>query len=163
ASTIASNLSQLEVVRVIDENPTDLKEYGLAMPRIEVAFKAAGDKGDRRLIIGDKSPTGSDLFARRNADKRVFLIPGYQESSRNSIVTVDAALADEIKKDVDQYRRKDVFEFRSFNLDRLDLTRNGQTVAFEKVKGKGDAAQDAWKRVSPTPGDVDKTKVESLV
>jgi hypothetical protein len=285
ASTIASNLAQLEIVRVIDENPTDLKDYGLATPRIELDFKGGGDKSGRRLTIGDKSPTGSDLFARRNDDKRVFLIPSFQEStfnrstfelrektllkfdrdkvdaitvntgakslalvksgsdwkltkpiearadygsvegligrlqsgnmksiaaeqpgpadlkkygldkpsasveikagsstatllvgskadegtvyardaSKNMVVTVENALADEVKKDADQYRRKDIFEFRSFNADRLEFTRNGQTIVFEKVKGTGEKAQDKWRRASPNAADVDKDKVDSLI
>src|SRR5262245_56900518 len=36
---ITSALTQLSVVRVIDENPTNLKDYGLEQPRIEVDFK----------------------------------------------------------------------------------------------------------------------------
>ena len=49
-SGITSNLSSVEIQRVIDENPPDLKEYGLAEPRVEVAFKANGQQ--RRLQIG---------------------------------------------------------------------------------------------------------------
>src|SRR5712692_5170339 len=47
ASGIANALGQVEIVRVIDENPTDLKGYGLEMPRIEVDFKGPGDKDHR--------------------------------------------------------------------------------------------------------------------
>src|SRR5262245_8901549 len=70
ASGMATALTQIQIVRVIDENPTDLKEYGLATPRIEVNFKATGDKDYRKLVLGDKTPSGSDLFAKRNDDKR---------------------------------------------------------------------------------------------
>src|SRR5688572_16930309 len=42
--SITSNLSSLEIVRVVDENPADLKEYGLDSPRVEIDFKASGDK-----------------------------------------------------------------------------------------------------------------------
>ena len=34
ASGITTGLGQIAVVRVIDENPADLKDYGLAAPRI---------------------------------------------------------------------------------------------------------------------------------
>src|SRR5580692_8559587 len=44
ASGIANAVGQLEIVRVVDENPTDLKGYGLEKPRIEVDFRAAGEK-----------------------------------------------------------------------------------------------------------------------
>jgi hypothetical protein len=285
ASGIANALGQLEIVRVIDENPTDLKDYGLAAPRIEVEFKASGDKDYRRLFIGEKSPTGSDLFAKRNDDKRVFLVPAYQETTLNRstfelrdktllkferekvdgidlnagsqtvqlakdnaewkiarplqvradygavegligrlqtaamksiaadkatpadlkkygldkpaasvdvkigsakatllvgskaedntvyardaakdmVVTIDSTLADELKKGADEYRRKDIFEFRPYNTNRVEFTRAGQTLAFEKTKGQGNDATDKWQRVSPSPADADKDKFDSLL
>jgi hypothetical protein len=285
ASGIANALGQLEIVRVIDENPTDLKDYGLAMPRIQVEFKASGDKDYRRLAIGEKSPTGSDLFAKRNDDKRVFLVAAYQETTLNKstfdlrektllkferekvdgveltagaqtvqlakdntewkimrplqaradygtvegligrlqtaamksivadaaspadlkkygldkpaasvdvkigsakatlllgtkaedntvyardaakpmVVTIDSMLADDLKKGADEYRRKDVFEFRPYSATRIEIVRNGQTVAFEKVKADGKDASDKWRRVSPSPGDADKDKIDSLL
>src|SRR6185295_4395616 len=85
-SAIATNLSTLEITRVVDENPGDLKEYGLDSPRVAIEFKASGDKtyGDyHRLFIGGKSPTGGDLFARRDGDKRVVLVAGYTDSIFN--------------------------------------------------------------------------------
>ena len=50
-SGITSALASIDVVRVIDENPSNLNEYGLSNPRIEVDFKAAGDvsKGNLRV------------------------------------------------------------------------------------------------------------------
>ncbi|MEO8259305.1 MAG: DUF4340 domain-containing protein [Acidobacteriota bacterium] len=285
ASAIATALGQVEIVRVIDENPTDLKDYGLATPRIAVDFKGTGDKDYRRLLIGEKSPTGADLFAKRNDEKKVFLIAAAPESTLNKstfelrdktvlaferdkvdavsvgaggktleltkdntdwkitqplqaradygsvegligrlqtagmktivsenpsandlkqygldkpaatvdlklgsaratlavggkaadntvyardaskpmVVTIDSALADELKKGADEYRRKDLFEFRPYNATRVEITRDTQTVAFEKTKGTGENAEEKWRRVSPTAGDVDKDKVDSLL
>jgi hypothetical protein len=284
-SGITNSLGQIAVTRVVDENPSELKEYGLATPRIEINFKASGDKDYRKLYIGDKSPTGGDLFARRNDEKKVFLIPAFQESSFNkdtfqlrdkslwkferdkvdsvdltaggktlalarasgewkitrplearadfgtvegligrlqsaqmkafiadqptpadlkkyglekpdvtvninagsakatllvggkaedntvyvrdasrpAVMTVESSLVDELKKGSDEYRKKDIFEFRSFNANRVEFTRNGETIAFEKTKGTGDKDPDKWKRVSPTPGDVDKDKIEGML
>ena len=71
---------------MVDENPADLKEYGLDAPRVEIEFKASGDKtyGDyHRLLIGGKSPTGGDVFAMRDADKRVILVPGHTDAIFN--------------------------------------------------------------------------------
>jgi len=75
ASGIASALSQLEVARVVDENPASLVDYGLGAPRIEIQFKAAGDKDFKTLQIGQKTPAGGNLFAKRGSDKKVFTIP----------------------------------------------------------------------------------------
>src|SRR5262245_47763775 len=43
-SGLTSNLSNAEIQRVVDENPPDLKEYGLDQPRIEVSFKSGGQE-----------------------------------------------------------------------------------------------------------------------
>jgi hypothetical protein len=285
ASAIASGLAGLSVVRVVDENPTDLKDYGLAMPRFEVDYKLAGASAYQRVLVGDKSPTGSDLFAKRNEDKRVFLIPSTQENTFNkstfdlrdkvvlkferekvdgidvtadgktlqlakdnsdwkltqplqaradfgavegligrlqttnmksivaenatpeevkkygldkpsatvelkmgsahatfavggkaenntvyardlskpAIVTIDSMVVDDLKKGANEYRRKDVFDFRPYNATRLEITRGTQTVTFEKVKGEGKDAVDKWRRAAPSPADADKDKMESLL
>ena len=65
-SGITSALGSTDLVRVIDENPTNLNDYGLSNPRIEVDFKTTGDATVKKLLIGEKSPTGADLFAKRN-------------------------------------------------------------------------------------------------
>ncbi len=284
-SGITSALSSVEMVRVIDENPTSLNDYGLSNPRIEVDFKATGDKDYRRLLVGEKSPTGADLFARRNDEKKVFLIPAMQETTFNrttfdlrekvllkfdrekvdaldvtsggktlaiakdggdwkitkpvatradfgaveglvgrlqtaqmksivadeaapvdlkkygldkpeatvnlnagsaratlliggkaadntvyardaskpAVVTVESALIDDLKKGADDYRRKDLFEFRPFNATHIEIARNGQTVVLDRAKGQGENAPDKWRRVGPTAGDVDKDKMDSLL
>src|SRR5262245_35400192 len=43
ASGIANALADMDVVRVVDENPADVKEYGLDAPRMQVEYK--GDAG----------------------------------------------------------------------------------------------------------------------
>ena len=288
-SGITSALSQLEIVRVVDDKPANLNDYGLASPRIEVDFKAAGDKDFRRLLIGQKSPTGGNLFAKRNAEDRVFLIPAFQEqtfnrrtfdlrdkavlrferdkvdriaidaggktlemaktgsdwrltkplqaasdysavegllgrvlsaqmksivsenatpadlkkygldkpaatvslglgsasaalqlggkaadgslyakdSSKPLVMTVDAALADELKKGPDDYRRKDLFAFRAYDTNRLEITRADQTLAFDKVKGAAPTDEDKWRLTGAKPPevdrDVDKEKMSVLL
>jgi uncharacterized protein DUF4340 len=283
--SLTSALASAEIVRVIDENPANLTEYGLGNPRIEVDFKAAGDKDYRKLLVGEKTATGSDLYAKRNDDKKVFLIQAMQETSLNrttfdlrdkgllkfdrekvdgidvnaggksiamakegsdwkltrpvqtkadfgsveglvgrlqsaqmksivaddvppadlkkygldkpeatvnlaigssratlliggkgdkdntvyardaskpAVVTVEQSLLDDLKKDADTYRRKDLFEFRPFNATHIELTRSGQTIVLDRVKGQNDKP-DTWKRVSPNPGDVDKDKMDGLL
>jgi len=283
-SGITTALTSVEVVRVVDENPTNLNDYGLSNPRIQIDFRASGDKDYRKLLVGEKTPTGGDLFAKRNDEKKVFLVPAFQETTFNkrtfdlrekvllkfdrekvdgidvaaggktititkdggdwkltkpvqtkadfgsveglvgrlqtaqmksiaadqaspadlkkfglekpeatvnlnigssratlllggkasdntvyardaskpAVVTVESALLDDVKKDADTYRRKDLFEFRPFNATHIELSRNGQTIVLDRVKGQNDKP-DTWKRVSPSPADVDKEKMDSLL
>jgi hypothetical protein len=284
-SGIANTLASADIVRVVDENPASLNDYGLSNPRVEVAFKANGDKDYRRLLLGEKTPTGADMFARRNDEKKVFLVSGFQDTSLNKsafdlrdktilkverdkidgleiaagaqplaiakdggdwklktpvdvradygtvegligrlqtarmksivadnatpadlkkygldkpqatvnlnagsakatlliggksddtslyardaskpmVVTVESSLLDEIKKGADDYRRKDLFEFRPYNANHVEITRNGQTVVFDRVKSSSEGTPDTWRRVSPNAGDVDKDKFDAFV
>ena len=80
-SGITSNLASVEIQRDIDENPADLKEFGLAEPRVEVAFKSNGQQ--RRLQLGQKTPSGTDLYAKLADGKKVFLVSSYLEATFN--------------------------------------------------------------------------------
>ena len=272
-SGIATSLASLQVQRVVDDQATDFKQYGLDPARIEVGFKAGGK--DHRLLLGQKTPTGADIYARLPGAPRVFLVSAYLDTtfnkstfdlrdktilkidrdkvdrvelqtagrtviiakqgaewritspsdaradfgavegivgrlntspmksivadpkelkeygldtpvatvrvgtgssqaglaigksagegavyakdlSRPMIFTVDAALADELKKPAEEFRVKDLFDARAFNTTRVEATRAGQTVAFEKDK-------DVWKQVTPAAKPADTAKVEALL
>jgi hypothetical protein len=279
---LVTNLASLEIQRVVDENPADLAQFGLAKPRVEVAFKKSGAAGIERLLLGDKNATGGEIYAKLAAAKRVFLVSSFLEStfdkgtfalrdktilafprdkvdaleivsedlrlafakrgdrwvldgpeavridpaqvegavgrlqtltmksiaaadvadtdlakygldrpaatatvgagsaravlaigkddgagnvfardlSRRMVVTVEAALREELKKKADEYRPKDVFEFRSFNATRLEVTRGTATAAFERGAAKDGATK--WRRVNPAT-DVGTAAVDSLL
>ena len=142
ASGIANAVGQVEIVRVIDENPSDLKGYGLDMPRVEVDFKAAGDKDYRRLLIGEKSPTGADLFARRNDEKKVFLIPASQETTLN--------------RSTFELRDKTLLKFERDKVDGVEMNAGGKTVQLAK-----DGAE--WKITQPLQVRADYGAVEGLI
>jgi hypothetical protein len=80
-SGITSNLASVTISRVIDEKATDFKQYGLEPARIEVGFRQGGK--DRTLLLGQKTPSGSDLYARLPDSPRVFMVPSFVESSFN--------------------------------------------------------------------------------
>jgi hypothetical protein len=68
---------------VVDENAGDLKQYGLEPAKVEVEFRAKGDKEPRKLQLGEKTPTGGDLYARFPTQKRVFLVSSFVDSTFN--------------------------------------------------------------------------------
>jgi hypothetical protein len=81
--SLLTTLDTLEIQRVIDEHPANPAEFGLVPPRFSVAFKVAGEPAMKRLEIGRKTPTGSDLYARVEGQPKVFLISAYLEDSLN--------------------------------------------------------------------------------
>jgi uncharacterized protein DUF4340 len=282
-SGLTSNLASVEVQRVIDDNPTDLKEFGLAAPRVEVSFKAGGQP--HILQIGDKTPGGTDLYAKLGDQKRVFLVSSFLDSTFNratfdlrdksvlkvdgakvdalevatgdrtlrfakkdgewdieqpiatradfgaveglvgkissarmtsiaaaeatdlkpygldkpvatarvatgssqaalafgassgegavyakdlarpAVFTVESTLLDDLRKEAGDYRQKDLFDARAFNATRVEITRGGQTVTFEKtkVKDKDGKEEEKWKQAAPASRDEDNAKVEAFL
>lgn len=140
-SGLTSNLSNLEMQRVVDENPPDLKEYGLAQPRIQVSFKAGGQ--EHTLLVGSKTPPGSDLYAKRAGDNKVFLIASYLESTFN-------------KKPFD-LRDKSIVKVDRDKLDAVEITTPERTIRFGKPAGG------EWRLAAPVEGRADFSGVESLI
>lgn len=139
-SGITSNLSSVEIQRVVDENPADLKEFGLAEPRVEVAFKANGQQ--RRLQLGQKTPSGTDVYAKLPDSKKVFLISSFLDSTFN--------------RGTFDLRDKSVLKLDRDKIDALDVTAGGRTTRFEKKSGE-------WQIVQPPAGRAEFGAVDGLV
>src|SRR5687767_1343085 len=45
ANSLTSAIASLEIIRVVEENAANLADYGLANPRVKVAFKGTGGAG----------------------------------------------------------------------------------------------------------------------
>ena len=142
ATGIANALAQLDVARVIDENPANLVDYGLGAPRVEIQFKAPGDKGFKRLLIGQKTPTGANVFAKRNDDKRVFTIASFQDGTFNR-TTFDL-------------RDKTALKFDREKVDHVEVSADNKTL--ELAKAGGD-----WKLAKPIQAPADSTATEGLI
>jgi hypothetical protein len=284
-SDVVTNLSKLEEERVVDENAADLKTYGLAEPRIDVTFHVEGEKEPKRILLGEKTPAGSGIYAKLPSSNRVFLVdlaleaavdkPTFdfrdktalafdqtkvtslelvsasqtirleksdnewklvkplqapadfvsvngvigqlqsaqmtalkerpeeiqdlkqygldkpavvatlgmgatsmkfelgkeadtgsvwgRDPSKPAVFSINNGVAMELQKKVEDFRRKEVFDFRPFNTTRFDITRGKEARAFERVKGTGDNAVDTWKQVLPTEKTVDASNLEGAL
>jgi hypothetical protein len=139
-SGITSNLSSVEIQRVIDDSPPDLKEYGLAEPRVEVAFKANGQQ--HRLQLGQKTPAGTDVYAKVPDSKRVFLIPSFLDSTFN--------------RSTFDLRDKTVLKLDREKVDALEVNAGARTLKFEKKNGE-------WQISQPSAGRAEFSAVDGLV
>lgn len=140
-SSLTTALTGLEVNRVVDENATDLQNYGLAEPRIAVSFTGR-DGVAGQLHLGDKTATQGDVYAMRPGEKRVFLVAAYQETS----------LA---KKPFD-FRDKRILMFERDKADVLEITREGQTI--QLARGASD-----WEVRQPLQARADYSAIEGLI
>ena len=117
-SNMASSLASLDVQRVVDEAPADLTQYGLAAPHLEVAFKVKGQTDFKRLQVGEKTPTGGDVYVKRPEEKRVFLVSSF--------------IDDTFKRTAFDLRDKTILKFDRDAVRGLELTNASGTMAFER-------------------------------
>ena len=69
AISLAQAIANLESVRDVVDNPSDLKQFGLAEPPIIVEFKAAGGASGS-FKLGNKNPTQSEMYAMKGGETR---------------------------------------------------------------------------------------------
>jgi hypothetical protein len=141
-STVTSNLASLEVQRVVDEQPTDLSQYGLDPARIDVAFRLTDQQDFEHLLVGEQTPTGGDLFARRPDETRVFLISSFLDSIFN--------------KTAFDLRDKAVLKLERNSADGIELIGNSTRLQFSKTGA-------TWRIVEPIAARADYAAVEGLI
>ncbi len=141
-SSMANSLASIDVERVVDENATDLAQYGLEPGRIEVAYRVTGEEEPRRLLLGEKTPAGGALYARVAGQNRVLLLSSFLESTFN--------------KDAFALRDKSVLRFDRDKADGLELVRGRTTIRLTK-------SGTDWRLVEPVAARADFGQVESIV
>jgi len=142
ANDIVTNLASLEEDRVVDDNATNLGTYGLTNPRMDVTFAVAGEKDQKRILFGDKSPTGVGVYAKLPDNNRVFLVGLLSDTTFNK-TTFDL-------------RDKTALKFQQDKVDSLELVSNNQTIRLEK-------SGEDWKMVKPVQAPADFVSVNGLL
>ena len=139
-SGIASNLASLEIQRVVDDQPTDFKQYGLEPAKVAVAFKTGGK--EQTLLLGGKTPTGGDMYARLPDSPRVFLVSSFLETTFN--------------KNTFDLRDKTVLKLDREKVERIEVQTTDRTLSF--VKQGAD-----WRITAPIDARADFGAVEGIV
>ncbi len=122
-----SVLASTQVQKFVTAIATDLKSYGLDRP--ELTARLTSDGKTQTLLVG-KSVEGT-RYAKRADDMSIF--------------TVGENLLADLKKDGNRFRRKDVFDFRAFTANRIEVARGTSVLSFEKIVGKDTTTPDNWK------------------
>jgi hypothetical protein len=140
-SSAVSTLSSLNADRLVDEKASDVKQYGFARPSLEVDITGKNNK-TQTLLIGDDTPTGSDVYAMLAGDPRVFTIANYKKTS--------------FDKGLNDLRDKRLLTVEADKISRLEVDRKDQVVEFGRDK-------DQWQILKPKPMRADSVQVGELV
>jgi hypothetical protein len=138
--------AQMTALKERPEDLKDLKQYGLDKPAV-VATLGTG-ASSLKFELGKEADAGS-VWGR--------------DPSKPAVFSINNGVAMELQKKVEDFRRKEVFDFRPFNTTRFEIARGNVTRAFERVKGTGDNAVDTWKQVTPASKAVDSSNLEGAL
>jgi hypothetical protein len=141
-SGLASSVANLTADRIVDDHPADLPSYGLSPAVDEITFTTNGNK-NLKLLIGDDTPTGSNVYAMAGGDPRLFTMASSNKSS-----------LDKSSKDL---RDKRLMTFDQDKISRVELAAKKQDVEFGRVN------QSEWQILKPKPMRADGWQVEELV
>ena len=141
AGNITSALSALESQRVVDEQPASLAEFGLDAPRVSVSFTDAAN-APHTLLIGNKTPTGGDLYAKLDTAPRVFLIGAWLEETFN--------------RSRFDLRDKTVAKFARDAVTNVTITSASGTVALAQSGGE-------WRLTAPVDVPADNAAADAIV
>jgi len=141
AEAVLTSLSSLQMQKIVESEAKDLAKYGLDKPDATITINSGSTRAS--LALGKKE--GESVYAR--------------DLSRPIVFTLAAMTAADLEKDTGTLRRKDMFDGRSFNTTRVELRRGGETLAFDKSKGKD--GKDVWKNAAGK--EVDTAKVEDML
>ncbi len=139
---IITNLANLEEEREVDPNAADLKAYGLAEPAVDVTFQVEGDKEPKRILVGDKTPSSSHVYAKLPATNRVFL--------------VGTSLQTAADRSTFDFRDKAALTFDQTKVQSLELASTAETIRLEK-------SGEEWKIVKPIQAPADFVSVNGLI
>jgi uncharacterized protein DUF4340 len=141
---VVSTLSSLSSDRLVDDKTTDLKQYGLADPALEVEFTAKGRT--EKLLVGDLTINGSANYAAVAGDPHVYTIATYVKSSLD----------------------KNVGDLRDTRLLTVDFDKATQIELTTETPGKKQTMtflrdNESWQMVKPKPIRVDPFQVDGIV
>jgi Domain of unknown function (DUF4340) len=81
ADSLVMSFEGLESDETIAETPAKLSDYGLETPQNSISVGLEGAKEPLTILLGDKTPDSSGVYAKLPSKPRVFTIASYAETS----------------------------------------------------------------------------------
>ncbi len=142
-STYLDNLTDASIDSVVDEHPSNLKDFGLDPPADSIQIQTSGKPGQASVLLGDETPTGGGLYAQLAGNPRVVVLPSYLKSSLEKTL-FDMRDKRAVTLDVDQLRR-------------IEVESKGKHWTVEKNP------EGVWDLVLPPPVRADPGTVDGLI
>lgn len=140
-SGMLSSLSSLNADRVVEDKAADLNQYGFDHPAVEVDIAEKGHS-PQKLLLGDDTPAGGDVYAMLAGGAKVFAIASYTKTS--------------LDKNLNDLRDKRLLTVDPDKVSKVEVVKKGQDIEFSRIK-------DGWEILKPKPLRADNFAVDDLV
>jgi hypothetical protein len=142
ANSLASALASLRIERVVEKEGKDPKAYEI--PTTEVSLWVKGQDAPIRLLVGMENPLDKSLFAKREGDPRIVLLP--------------SSLKTTLDKPVFDFREKDVFKFAAADVKGLRVKGEAKDAAWQAAR-----EDSGWVLTAPISSVAAKGKIDALL
>ena len=140
ANSLVDSLASLRIDRIVEKEAKDLTAYEI--PKTEISLWVKGKEAPVRLLVGMENPLDKSLFAKREDDPRVVLLP--------------STLKTTLDKKIFDFRQKDVFKFAVADV-------KGIRVRAKNVIWEADRKETDWRLKAPVAAVVAKSKIDALL
>lgn len=131
---IAGTVAQLTSKNKIEENPSDIAQYGLDKPFLTVKITKKNGESDT-LYIGDKSPTLGEYFVMKDGDSTVYTIYEFKVKT--------------LLKPVSYYREFNRFGVNIDDIQRIKIIRQDETIELKILDNIDNNTNNVWEMLSP--------------
>lgn len=139
--SLTSALSSLNSERVIEDKASDLQNFGLNQPALEVDLTEKNNR-TQKLMLGDDTPASGGVYVMVAGDPRLFTIATYTKTS--------------LDKTVNDLRDKRLLPVAADKVSRIDIKGKNGDIEFGRTK-------DNWQILKPKPMRADGIQVGDLV
>jgi len=129
------------IKRFVEEEATDVKQYGLDKPLYEMEVRYGGDNAIKTLRVG-------------KADNDVYHA---QESSRPPVFAIDSSLVRDFNVKLVDLRERRLTDFQSFEADEFTLEYSGESITCKKD------TSGTWRFAAPDTNKVKSWKASDLL
>ncbi len=141
---MVSNLKGVKLEQVVTESAENLEPYGLKEPEIRIALQVAeGAEAPKPLLVGAKSPIGSNSYAVWEGEDKVLLLSTH--------------INPQFDKGLYDLRHKKIFAFKREDVERLRILRSGDPEMELAKEG------DRWEILLPFRARASETEVDEIL
>ena len=141
-ASITSGVVNLRGDRLLDDSNPDLASFGLQPPVLSVTFTDKNNKATK-LLIGEATATGSDVYTKVDGDAKVY--------------TILASHKTEFDKSSKDLRERHLLISEQDKASGVEVTAKGQTIVF------GHTSDNNWQILKPKTLRADSAQVEEVM